>query len=71
VRIWKLQEEFESDEAKEAAVSYVFDNELELFYCIYLHGDLDADYLLLGNEVPREKVKTCISLARGENAEPE
>jgi hypothetical protein len=51
-------------------VSYVFEDDLELFYCMYLHGDGDTDYLLLGSDVPRERVKKCISLA-AENAEPE
>lgn len=70
VRIWILQEDFESEEAKEAAVSYVFDGGLELFYCIYLHGDLDSDYLLPGADVPRGRVKTYISLAQGGVVEP-
>lgn len=70
VRIWILQEEFESEEAKEVAVSYVFDGDLELFYCIYLHDDLDSDYLLLGADVARERVKTYISLAQGGVVEP-
>lgn len=65
VRIWTLREEFESEEAKEVAVSYFFSDDLELFYCIYLHGDLDSDYLLLGEDVSRECVKSCISLAQG------
>jgi hypothetical protein len=69
VRIWTLREEFEgefeSETAKEVAVSYVFDDGLELFYCIYLHDDLDSDYLLLGPDVPRERVMSCISLAQG------
>lgn len=63
VRIWTLQEEFESSEAKEAAVSYVLENGEELFYCIYLHEDLDSDFLLPGSNVPRDKVAGCISLA--------
>jgi hypothetical protein len=62
VRIWALQEEFESEEAKEVAVSYLLSGDVELFYCIYLHGDLDSDYLLLGSDVPRERVKSRVSL---------
>ena len=65
VRIWTLQEEFESQEAKEVALSYLLSGGIELFYCIYLHEDLDSDYLLLGQDVPREKVATCFSLAQG------
>ena len=30
--------------------------------CIYLHEDLDSDYLLLGDKVPRDKVKSCFSI---------
>jgi hypothetical protein len=70
VRIWTLQEEFESEEAKEVALSYVLSGDLELFYCIYLHGDLDSDYLLLGQDVPREKVANCFSVALGEYIDP-
>lgn len=70
VRIWTLQEDFESEEAKEVAVSYTFAPDLELFYCIYLHDDLDSDYLLLGQDVPREKVATCLSLAQEAYVDP-
>ncbi|HKO43862.1 MAG TPA: hypothetical protein VJU84_11350 [Pyrinomonadaceae bacterium] len=70
VRIWILKEEFDSEEAKEVAISYVFDSDLELFYCIYLHDDLDSDYLLTGADVSRTRVKHCISLAQGGIIEP-
>lgn len=63
IRIWTLREEFESEEAKEVAISYLFSNKRELFYCIYLHEDLDSDYLLLEKDVPREKVASCFSIA--------
>ena len=56
VRIWTLWEEFESEEAKEVAISYLLSNGNELFYSIYLHDDLDSDYLLVGQDVPREKM---------------
>jgi hypothetical protein len=65
VRFWTLRENFESQEAKQVALSYLLSGGLELFYCIYLHEDLDSDYLLLGQDVPREKVATCFSLALG------
>lgn len=65
VRIWTLKEDFESEEAAEVAVSYAFTGDRELFYCIYLHGDLDSDYLLPGADVPRRSVKSCFSLAQG------
>jgi hypothetical protein len=64
VRIWTLQEEFESEEAKEVAISYLFSDNLELFYCTYLHEDLHSDYLLLASEIQREKVATCFSLVK-------
>jgi hypothetical protein len=70
VRIWTLRDEVESEEAKEAAVSYVFEGGFELFYCIYLHGDMDSDYLLPGTKVARERVNSCISLAQGGIVEP-
>jgi len=66
VRIWTLQEDFESEEAKEVALSFLLAGERELFYCIYLLDDCDSGYLLLGQDVPREKVASCFSIARGE-----
>lgn len=69
VRIWTLEEDLESGEAKQVAVSYVFAGDLELFYCIYLHGDLDSDYLLPGADVPRHSVKSCFSLAQRRSIE--
>jgi hypothetical protein len=69
VRIWTLKEDFESLEAKQVAVSYVFD-ESELFYCIYLVDDFDSDYLLLGQDVPRGKIASCFSIALGEYIDP-
>lgn len=69
VRLWTLQEDFESEEAKEVAVSYLLDNGSELFYCIYLHEDLDSDYLLLKPEVDLTKAASCFSLAMGKYLE--
>lgn len=71
VRIWTLKEPFESEEAKEVAVSYLLANQSELFYCIYLHGDLDSDYLLLGPDVSRENVESCFSVAQGGYIDPD
>jgi hypothetical protein len=64
VRIWTWHEELEAEEAREVAISYWFADDLELFYCIYLHGDLDSDYLLLGQEVSRQQVERCYSIAQ-------
>jgi hypothetical protein len=71
VRIWTLREEFEADEARQAAVSFLLEGGPELFYGTYLHGDLDSDYLLLGQEVPRDRVESRFSLARGDYITPE
>jgi len=71
VRIWTLKEDFESEEAKEAAVSYVLSSGAELFYCIYLHDDMDSDYLLFRQEVRLEKAATCYSVAGGNYVDPQ
>jgi hypothetical protein len=63
VRIWKLLEDFESEEAKEVAVSYLFSNNDELFYCIYLHEDLSSDYLIPRQNIDFNKVASCFSIA--------
>lgn len=65
VRIWTLREDFASEEAKQVAVSYLFSGGDELFYATYLHGDLSADYVLPGEDVPRESVAACFSIAAG------
>ena len=70
IRIWTLQENFESEEAKQVAVSYLFDNGSELFYCIYLVDDFDSDYLLLRQDVPLDKIANCFSIAIGEYIDP-
>lgn len=70
VRVWTLQEDFESEEAKEVAVSYLLADGSELFYCIYLHEDLDSDYLLLKPDVDLSKAASCFSLGLGEYIEP-
>ncbi|AFZ25574.1 hypothetical protein Cylst_3424 [Cylindrospermum stagnale PCC 7417] len=70
VRIWTLQEDFESEEAKEVAVSYLLNGESEMFYCIYLLEDCDSDYLLLGQDVPRDRVASCFSIALGDYIDP-
>ncbi len=63
VTIWRYREAIESEEAKEAAVSYRFASGRELFYCIYLHEDLDSDYLIFRDEVDLGKAGTHTSLA--------
>ncbi|MGK7917220.1 MAG: hypothetical protein AB4038_17010 [Prochloraceae cyanobacterium] len=70
VKIWTLKEDFDSEEAKEAAISYVLSKNLKLLSCIYLHGDLDSDYLLLGQDIPRERVATCFSLVYDQYIDP-
>ncbi|WP_437942616.1 hypothetical protein [Sorangium sp. So ce341] len=65
VRIWILDDGLATDEAKECSISYLLEGGAEVFYCTWLHGDLDTDYLLPGDEVPRERVARCLSVARG------
>ena len=70
IRLWTLQEDFDSTEAKEAAVSYRFEAGQELFYVIYLHGEADSDYLLPAAAVPREQVARCYSIKLGQELDP-
>lgn len=65
VRIWKLHEDFEAEEARECAISYVLTDGAELFYTIYLHEDGDGDYLMLRPEVDTSKAESVFSLAQG------
>lgn len=63
VRIWKFQDDLDPGElAMEAGVSYLLSNKRELFYCIYLHGDYDADHLVLKSDIQLESVAGCFSL---------
>jgi hypothetical protein len=62
IRIWKLHDDIDSQEAKEVAISYLLSNAIEIFYCIYLHQDLSTDYLLLETEVDKTKVESCYSI---------
>lgn len=64
VRIWTFQEDIESDEAKQAAVSYVLEGE-ELFYGFFIHGNSDEDALMFADEVRPELVASCFSVAEG------
>jgi len=64
VRIWTFREDIESDEAKQAAVSYVLDDE-ELFYGIYVHGTGDNDTLIFRDEIITNLVESCFSLGEG------
>lgn len=70
VRIWRYYDAVPSDEAREAAVSYLFADETELFYVIYLHGDLDSDYLLSRTHFTPQAVASCYSLRRREYLQP-
>jgi hypothetical protein len=63
VRIYEyLEPDVDSLEARQSAVSYLFDSGVELFYCTYLHGRMDGDELLLADEVQRQHVARCLSL---------
>jgi hypothetical protein len=46
VRIYFYKDGVDSDEPRQAAVSYVFDDDEELIYCIYLHGRMSGDELV-------------------------
>jgi hypothetical protein len=70
VRIWTFQEDLESEEAKQAAVSYLLAGGGELVYGIYIHGDLDSDYLLTAGQVRPDLVRSCYSLAQGREIDP-
>jgi hypothetical protein len=63
VCVYVYQDDVDSDEARQAAVSYVLDSGTELFYGTYFHGNLDADELLEGAAVPRDHVAERISIA--------
>lgn len=62
VRIWTFRDEVETDEAKEAGVSYLLADGTELLYCAYLHGDLSADYLITPDALPPGTVASCWSV---------
>ncbi|AHH97293.1 hypothetical protein [Kutzneria albida] len=68
VRVHLYQDEVPSDEARQAAVSYVFDEGTELYYCVYLHGRMDGDELLLPGEVIPEAVARSVSLSASTNS---
>jgi hypothetical protein len=65
VRIWKYRDDVPSDEAREAAISYVLEGGRELFYVIYLHGASDDDALMTADEFTPVDVDSCYSIARG------
>ncbi len=62
VRIWKCKEALNGGERGEAGISYVFENGEEIFYCIYLHGELDSDFLLTRDQIDTSKVDSYYSL---------
>lgn len=64
VRIWTYEDGPDSDRACESAVSYCLRGGAEIFYCTWLHGDLDADYVLPGHLVWRDRARSCWSVAR-------
>jgi hypothetical protein len=66
VRVWTYAEDFEADEAMECAVSFVLEGPEEVFYCTWLHGDMDADYVLPAEEVPLDRAASWMSVSTGE-----
>jgi hypothetical protein len=69
VRIWTFQEDIESTEAKQAAITYVLDGD-ELGYGFYVHGSDDEDAMLFGDEISPELVASCFSIAEGRPIRP-
>ena len=65
VRVWTYREDFETSEAMECAVSFLLDEDAEIFYCTWLHGDMDADYVLPRKDVPLQRAAACYSVLRG------
>jgi len=49
----------------EAGVSYLFEDGSELFYCIYLHDELDSDFLLQRAQIAPDEVVGGYSLVEG------
>jgi hypothetical protein len=66
VRVYVFRDDVLSDEARQAAVSYLLDSGVELFYCTQLHGRGDGDELLPGDQVGRDDVALTVSMAAGD-----
>lgn len=68
VRIWTCREAVESEEAGQCAVSFALAGREagEVIYCTWLHGDMDADYVLDVGEVDPERVRSVVSIRTGE-----
>lgn len=69
VRIWLFKDHQDEREAKQAGVSYLLSGGRELLYCIYLHGDLDNDVLLL-DPFPLDRLAACVSIKDGRDLLP-
>jgi hypothetical protein len=63
VRIWTAREEFDTDEAMEAGVSYRVAGGHELIYCTFLESELSDDLVLPVEDLPRNRVRSCFSVA--------
>lgn len=53
VRVHVFIDDEPSDEARQAGISYELDGEVEIFYCIELHGRMSGDELLRREDLPR------------------
>ncbi len=62
VRIWKCKEALVGGEIGDAGISYRFEDGSELFYCIYIHGELDGDFLLEKDKVIPSEISSGYSL---------
>jgi hypothetical protein len=63
VLVHVYRDDVPSDEARQAAVSYLLDSGVELWYGTELHGRSTSDELLRGDEVPRDHVASTVSMA--------
>lgn len=60
VGVHLYRDDVPSDEARQAAVSYTLDSGRELFYAIYLHGRLDGDELMRGEDVAADRIRRTV-----------
>jgi hypothetical protein len=63
VRVHRYRDDVPSDEARQAAISYVLAG-TELFYAMYLHGRMSGDELLRGEDVPRDAVAETVAMGQ-------
>ena len=65
VRVWLYRDDVPSDEARQAAVSYVLEGGDELFYGTYLHGRMSGDELFRRQDLDPDVSAGPVSVAVG------